>query len=97
MADNAASFIVHSRQSPNEYRVDIREEPTCTCPDHIYRNARCKHILYILSRMFKQNFEPDHEDKIPTERLKGWFASHGTMKSKIGDAVVTWPETKSLF
>ena len=97
MADNAATFIVQSGKSPNDYRVDIREEPTCTCPDHKYRNTRCKHILFILNQMFKQNFEPAHETQIPTNRLEGWFAARGTMKNKVGDAIVTWPETQRLF
>jgi len=30
-------------QSGSEYRVDAREA-RCTCPDHQYREARCKHI-----------------------------------------------------
>ena len=97
MADNAATFLVHSGKSTNDYRVDIREEPTCTCADHKYRNTRCKHILYILNQMFKQNFEPAHEAQIPTQRLEGWFAPRGTMKKKVGDAIVTWPETQRLF
>ena len=30
-------------QSGSEYRVDAREG-RCTCPDHEYREVRCKHI-----------------------------------------------------
>ncbi|WP_257298377.1 SWIM zinc finger family protein [Haloarchaeobius sp. FL176] len=33
-------------QSGSEYRVDAREG-RCTCPDHEYREVRCKHIRRI--------------------------------------------------
>lgn len=30
----------------------INQEPTCTCPDHKYRQVQCKHILFILLKVF---------------------------------------------
>ena len=34
-------------QSGSEYRVDARED-RCTCPDHRYREVRCKHIRRVV-------------------------------------------------
>jgi hypothetical protein len=36
-------YTVVGENQNGEYRVDAREE-RCTCPDHEYRDARCKHI-----------------------------------------------------
>ena len=38
----------------NEYKVRIKKEPTCTCPDYIMRGNRCKHILFILENIFDE-------------------------------------------
>ncbi len=37
---------VDSETSDATYIVDLRtEEPSCSCPHHAFRRARCKHIL----------------------------------------------------
>lgn len=41
----------------NVYVVIIGEIPTCTCPDFITRNKRCKHIYFILIRVMKSKNE----------------------------------------
>jgi len=37
----------------NVYTVRIAELPTCTCPDYMTRNSRCKHIYFVLRRIMK--------------------------------------------
>ncbi|CAG8397965.1 unnamed protein product [Penicillium salamii] len=32
----------------NIYKVWIKASPSCTCPDHMYRRNRCKHIAYVM-------------------------------------------------
>ena len=35
----------------NVYKVIITKLPTCTCPDHVTRKNRCKHIYFVLKRI----------------------------------------------
>lgn len=42
----------------NVYNVIITNDPTCTCPDHITRGNRCKHIYFVLIRIMKVK-DPD--------------------------------------
>ena len=39
----------------NVYNVNISNSPTCTCPDHVTRHNRCKHIYFVLLRIMKAN------------------------------------------
>jgi hypothetical protein len=45
----------------NIYTVIITDKPTCTCPDHMQRKNRCKHIFFILVKVMKVS--RDNEDK----------------------------------
>lgn len=45
----------------NIYTVIITDKPTCTCPDHLQRKNRCKHIFFILVKVMKVSEE--NEDK----------------------------------
>lgn len=42
-ARGADDLYLVTSESGSEYLVDAREQ-TCECPDHEYRNVRCKHI-----------------------------------------------------
>lgn len=44
----------------NIYTVTIKTAPTCTCPDHISRYKRCKHIYFVLTCIMK--VQQDQED-----------------------------------
>lgn len=37
----------------NIYKIIIDTKPSCTCPDFMTRNVRCKHIYFVLSRVMK--------------------------------------------
>lgn len=47
-------WIVPSQAGNGSYIVDLKSEPpTCSCPDHETRGAKCKHIFavaYVLTR-----------------------------------------------
>lgn len=50
--DTSATFdVMGNRGIP--YKVTLTGSPSCTCPDHSSRHNRCKHILFILLRIFK--------------------------------------------
>jgi len=36
--------VVESQSSADTYTVDLTGEPSCTCPDHVYRGTTCKHM-----------------------------------------------------
>lgn len=36
----------------NIYSVKLNGAPTCTCPDFSLRHKRCKHIFFMLGRIF---------------------------------------------
>ncbi len=44
----------------NVYHITINDTPSCTCPDYVTRNNRCKHIYFVLMRVLKQ----ENADKI---------------------------------
>jgi hypothetical protein len=35
------------------YKVKLDNSPTCTCPDHEQKHNRCKHILFMLVKIFE--------------------------------------------
>lgn len=35
----------------NAYTVTMHESPTCSCPDHVTRKTRCKHIYFVLLKI----------------------------------------------
>ena len=37
----------------NVYTVTVTNVPTCTCPDHVTRGNRCKHIFFVLLRIMR--------------------------------------------
>jgi transposase-like protein len=56
-------YVVKSQTCDMVYNVDRNlGEWTCTCPDHFFRNAKCKHIYAVeLSRMLRE--------KVATKRI----------------------------
>ncbi len=39
-----AAWVESQSDSDKTYTVELGDDPSCTCPDHIYRNETCKHI-----------------------------------------------------
>ena len=46
----------------NVYTVSIKETPICTCPDHMVRRRRCKHIYFVLLRVLKVKYTMMFDD-----------------------------------
>src|SRR5215210_4067072 len=40
-------WIVPSQSGKGTYVVTLGDTPRCSCPDHEYRRARCKHIIAV--------------------------------------------------
>ncbi len=60
----------------NVYDVTIDKTPSCTCPDHVSRKSRCKHILFVLARILsvddpmKKNFSCDDLKNIFNKKIE---------------------------
>jgi hypothetical protein len=54
--DFMRKFIVMGN-SGNVYNVEIKDKPSCTCPDYMTRSNRCKHIYFVLIRIMKVSDE----------------------------------------
>lgn len=52
--DSSATFDVLGA-SGNLYKVSLNDSPKCSCPDHTTRGSRCKHILFMLIKIFNVN------------------------------------------
>ncbi|TAL46694.1 IS6 family transposase [archaeon] len=41
------TFLVPSQSSDKKYKVTIKNETSCSCPDFKFRNVECKHIISV--------------------------------------------------
>jgi len=57
----------------NVYTVTIKTSPTCTCPDHMTRLTRCKHIYFVLTRIMKVKSDEEDIKKYSDDDLKSMF------------------------
>lgn len=53
----------------NVYTVTIEPSPKCTCPDYKQRKNRCKHIYFILFRLFKLDDNKADKSKFNKDEL----------------------------
>ena len=58
----------------NVYDVNIKNVPTCSCPDYTTRHKRCKHIYFILLRVMKVNSEDEDTKKYEDGELVYMFS-----------------------
>lgn len=57
----------------NIYTVKISNNCTCTCPHHMTRHIRCKHIYFILNRVMKVTDQDEECDYYNDEKLLEMF------------------------
>lgn len=57
--DKTAKFSVMGH-SGNIYEIILSGSPTCSCPDFLQRKKRCKHIFFMLTKIFSIN-DPNKE------------------------------------
>lgn len=63
------------------YKVKLSGSPSCTCPDYETRHSRCKHILFILIRIF--NVDDPYQEKFTTKEIKKYIKSYKDNISKL--------------
>ncbi len=59
----------------NVYLVTINNSPTCTCPDHVTRSKRCKHIYFVLTRIMMVKTEQEDIKKYTDNDLEDMFTN----------------------
>lgn len=71
-SDSATFDVMGSRGV--SYIVTLDGNPSCTCPDHTTRGSRCKHILFILIRIF--DLVDPYQKKFTQKEVKGYIKKY---------------------
>lgn len=71
--DNSATFQVLG-STGNIYNVGLNGAPVCSCPDHSTRGSRCKHILFMLIKIF--NVENPYKETFMQEEIQKYIDSY---------------------
>lgn len=77
--DQAAKFNVMGTTG-NIYEVKLSGSPTCTCPDFCQRQNRCKHIFFMLAKIF--NVNNPHQEKFTKEEILQYITNYKTNIAK---------------
>lgn len=73
VTDKSADFDIMG-STGNIYTVSLNGKPECTCPDHELRNRRCKHILFMLAKIF--NVEDPYQPKFSMNEIKKYITCY---------------------
>ena len=74
VSDDTQNFSIMG-STGNVYIVTISTKPTCTCPDYVTRNKRCKHIFFVLLRIMKISENIVEKKEFSDEELFVMFAN----------------------
>lgn len=77
--DNSATFQVLG-STGNIYNVTLNGTPICSCLDHITRGSRCKHILFMLIKIF--NVENPYKTTFTQNEIEAYINSYKINISK---------------
>lgn len=77
--DETAQFNVMGTTG-NIYEVKLSGSPTCTCPDFCQRQRRCKHIFFMLAKIF--NIANPHQEKFTKDEIAAYIQGYKTNISK---------------
>ena len=88
-------FNIQSQNSNKIYEITNQNGSwSCSCPDHVYRNALCKHIrVIVVWQSLKEKITQDTTMELPPEPLDATHCKHcnsieviknGTRKNKYG-------------
>jgi hypothetical protein len=86
--DKSATFEVLG-STGNIYTVALDGVPKCTCPDHCTRNSRCKHILFMLIKIF--NVVDPYQENFTQDEISQYIDSY---KANISRLTVTVDPSK---
>ena len=73
--DNSATFKIMGTTG-NIYEVKLAGSPTCTCPDHTQSKNRCKHILFMLIKIF--NVDDPYLTDFALKEIKKYIKDYNT-------------------
>lgn len=71
--DNSAIFQVLG-SSGKIYNVSLEGTPKCSCPDHTIRESRCKHILFMLLKIF--NVQDPYQEEFAPEEIQTYIDNY---------------------
>jgi len=71
--DDSAKFNVMGATG-NIYEVKLNGKPTCSCPDHQQRYSTCKHILFMLIRIF--GVKDPYKEKFTSTEIKKYLKKY---------------------
>lgn len=71
--DTSAKFDVMGTTG-NIYSVKLSGSPTCTCPDFSQRKKRCKHIFFMLAKIFA--IDNPNQLKFTTTEIEGYISKY---------------------
>lgn len=71
--DNSATFQVLG-STGNIYNVALNGSPNCSCPDHSTRGSRCKHILFMLIKIF--NVEDPYKTAFTQDEIQKYIDAY---------------------
>lgn len=77
--DNSAQFEILGTTG-NVYTVKLSGSPTCTCPDFSQRKKRCKHIFFMLAKIF--NVTDPHKEKFTKTEIVEYIEKYKINISK---------------
>lgn len=75
VTDKLATFEIMGTTG-NVYNVTLSGNPICTCPDHQQRKNRCKHILFMLVKIF--DVEDPYQEEFSTKEIKKYIKEYNT-------------------
>lgn len=80
----------------NVYTVCIVNVPTCTCPDYMTRNKRCKHIYFVLTRIMKVKVAQEDIEEYSDDDLEDMFSHIPQVTENLRVDAVKLAKFKSL-
>lgn len=92
--DNSATFQVLG-STGNIYNVALNDNPVCSCPDYTTRGTRCKHILFMLIKIF--NVENPYKNLFSQDEIQKYISDYKINISKFTVQIDSNTVNKSNF
>jgi hypothetical protein len=73
VSDESATFTIMGT-TENIYEVELIGSPVCSCPDHQQRKNRCKHILFMLIKIF--NVDEPYQEEFTLKEIKKFIKEY---------------------
>jgi len=73
VSDESATFTIMGTTG-NIYEVELTGFPSCSCPDYQQQKNRCKHILFMLVKIF--NADDPYQEKFTSKEIKNFIREY---------------------